>query len=58
MDTPLQSLDSAVSIPVSETFVSNSRQPNIAIIGAAAFLYASKLLGSYNFELCLCSSDI
>ena len=58
LDTPLQSLDSAVSIPGSETFVSNSRQPNIAIIGAAAFLYASKLLGSYNFELCLCSSDI
>jgi len=38
--------------------VSNSEQPNIAIIGAAAFLHASKLPGFYNFELCLCSSDI
>jgi len=38
--------------------VSNSEQPNIAIIGAAAFLHASKLLGSYNFELCLHSLDI
>jgi len=38
--------------------VSNSGQPNITIIGAAAFLRASKLLGSHNFELCLCSSDI
>ena len=47
-----------VSIPASETSVSNSEQSNIAIIGAAAFLYASKLLGSHNFELCLCSSDI
>jgi len=36
----------------------NSRRPNIAIIGATAFLHASKLLGSHNFELCLCSSDI
>jgi len=51
-------LDSAVSIPASETSVSNSRRPNITIIGAAAFLCASKLLGSHNFELCLCSSDI
>ena len=31
---------------------------DIAIIGAAAFLRASKLLGSHNFELCLYSSDI
>jgi len=38
--------------------VSNSEQPNIAIIGAAAFLRASKLPGSHNFELCLRSSDI
>ena len=38
--------------------MSNSKQPNIAIISAAAFLHASKLPGSYNFELCLCSSDI
>ena len=47
-----------VFIPASETFVSNSRQPNIAIIGATAFLHTSKLLGSHNFELCLYSSDI
>ena len=58
LDTPLQSSDSAVSIPASETSVSNSERPNIAIIGAAAFLHASKLPGSHNFELCLCSSDI
>ena len=38
--------------------MSNSKQPNIAIISVAAFLRASKLLGSHNFELCLCSSDI
>ena len=38
--------------------MSNSEQPNIAIIGAAAFLHASKLLGSHNFKLCLYSSDI
>jgi len=37
--------------------VSNSEQPNIAIIGTAAFLCASKLPGSYNFKLCLHSSD-
>ena len=36
----------------------NSERPNIAIIGATAFLHASKLLGSHNFELCLCSLDI
>jgi len=58
LDTLLQLLDSAVSIPASETSVSNSKWPNIAIIGAAAFLHASKLPGSYNFELCLHSSDI
>jgi len=51
-------LDSAVFIPASKTSVSNSRRPNIAIIGTAAFLHASKLLGSHNFELCLHSSDI
>jgi len=28
------------------------------IIGAAALLHTSKLLGFHNFELCLCSSDI
>ena len=38
--------------------MSNSEQPNIAIIGVAAFLHASKLSGSHNFKLCLCSSDI
>ena len=38
--------------------MSNSGRPNIAIIGAAAFLHASKLLGSHNFKLCLHSSDI
>jgi len=58
LDISLQSSDSMVSIPASETSVSNSRQPNIAIIGAAAFLHVSKLLGSHNFELCLHSLDI
>ena len=58
LDTPLQSLDSAVSIPASETSVSNSGQSNIAIIGAAAFLHASELPGSHNFKLCLHSLDI
>ena len=58
LDTPLQSSDSMVSIPVSKTSISNSGQSNIAIIGTAAFLYVSKLLGSHSFELCLCSSDI
>jgi len=58
LDTPLQSTDSAVSIPTSETSISNSEQSNIAIIGTAAFLHASKLPGSYNFELCLYSLDI
>jgi len=38
--------------------MSNSKQPNITIIGAVAFLCASKLPGSHNFELCLCSLDI
>ena len=58
LDISLQSLDSMVSISASETSVSNSRQPNIAIIGVAAFLHASKLLGSHNFKLYLHSSDI
>ena len=58
LDIPLQPLNSTVSIPVSETSVSNSEWPNIAIIGAAAFLCAPKLLDSSNFELCLHSSDI
>jgi len=38
--------------------VSISKQSNIVIIGAVAFLHASKLSGSSNFELCLYSSDI
>ena len=38
--------------------MSNSERSNIAIIGAAAFLCVSKLLGSHNFKLCLHSSDI
>ena len=58
LDNPLQSLDSTVSISASETSVSNSEQSNIAIIGAVAFLRASKLPGSHNFKLYLCSSDI
>jgi len=58
LDIPLQSSDSAVSIPASETSASNSGRPNITIIGAAAFLHASKLLSSHNFKLCLRSSDI
>ena len=58
LNIPLQSSDSAVSIPTSETSISTSEQSNIVIIGAAAFLHASKLPGSYNFKLCLCSSDI
>ena len=58
LDTSLQSSDFAVSIPASETSVSNPRWPNIAIIGAAAFLCTSKLPGSHNFKLCFCSLDI
>ena len=38
--------------------MSNSEQPNIAIIGAAASLHASKLPGSNNFKLCFHSLDI
>jgi len=38
--------------------MSNSGRPNITIIGAAAFLCASKLPGSHNFELCLHSLNI
>ena len=58
LDTPLQSSDSMVSIPTSETSMSNSKQPNITIIGATAFLHTSKLLDSNNFKLCLHSLDI
>jgi len=57
-DTSLYSLDSAVFIPVSGTSVSNSKQFNIAIIGAAAFLHASKLSGSSKFQICFCSLNI
>jgi len=38
--------------------VPNSERPNITIIGAAAFLHVSKLLGSHNFKLCLHSLNI
>ena len=38
--------------------MSNSGRPNIAIIGAAAFLHASKLPSFHNFELYLHSLDI
>ena len=38
--------------------MSNSERPNIAIISAAVFLYASKLPDFYNFKLCLCFLDI
>ena len=38
--------------------MSNSKWPNIAIIDTAAFLHVTKLPGSSNFELCLCSLDI
>ena len=58
LDIPLQSLDSIDSIPTSETSMSNSEQPNITIIGVAAFLHTSKLSGSHNFKLCLHFSDI
>ena len=58
LDIPLQSLDSVVSISISKTSMSNSEWSNIAIISAAAFLCASKLLGSHNFKLCLCSLEI
>ena len=56
LDIFLQSLNSIVSI--SETSISNSKWPNIAIIGTAAFLCTLKFPGSSNFELCLCSSNI
>ena len=58
LDSSLQLLDSVVSISTYETSMSNSKQPNIIIIGAAAFLYTSKLPGSNNFKLYLHSSDI
>ena len=58
LDNPLQLPDSMVFIPVSKISMSNSEQPNIAIIGAVAFLCTLKLPGSHNFELCLCYSDI
>ena len=54
LDTSLQSSESTVSISASETSISISEQPNIAIIGAIAFLQTLKLLGSNNFEICLC----
>ena len=47
-----------VFIPASETSMSNSERSNIAIIGAAAFLHASKHPDFYNFKLCLHFLDI
>ena len=54
----LQSLDSVVSIPSSETSVSNPGWSNITIIGVAVFLHTSKLLSFHNFELYLRSLNI
>ena len=51
-------MNSTVSILVSETPISTSEWPNIAIIGAVAFLYTSKLSGSSKFQLYLHSLDI
>jgi len=45
-------------LDISEISVSISEPSNIAIIGAAAFLQASKLLGSSNFEIYLHFLDI
>ena len=45
-------------MPASKTSIFNSEQLNIAIIGATAFLYISKLPDSSNFELYLHSLDI
>ena len=47
-----------VSISAFETSMFISEQSNITIIGTLAFLQASKLPGSSNFKLCLCSLDI
>jgi len=47
-----------VFIPASDISIFNSKRSNIAIIGATAFLYASKLSDSHNFKLYLHSSDI
>ena len=58
LDISLQLSDSMVSIPVSETSISNFKQPNIMIIGATAFLHTSKLPDFHNFELCLHFLDI
>jgi len=57
LDISLQSLDPVVSLSTFETSVFISEQHNIAIISAMAFLQASKLSGSSNFELCLHSLD-
>ena len=57
-DISLQSSDSAVSIPISETSVFNSKWSNITIIGITVFLCTLKLPGSSNFKLCFYSSDI
>ena len=49
LNISLQSLESVVSITVLETSMYISEQPNIAIIGAVAFLHTSKLLDSSKF---------
>ena len=58
LDISLQLSDSAISTLVSETSIFISEQPNIAIIGAAAFLQASKILSSSNFKIYFLSTDI
>ena len=58
LDTSLQLLNPIVFILVFEISMFNSEQPNIAIIGVIAFLHASKLSGSSNFELYLYFLDI
>jgi len=35
-----------------------SEQSNITIIGALAFFWTSKLSGSNNFQICLCSNSV
>ena len=47
-----------ISISASETSVFISKQSNITIIGASAFLQTLKLSDSSNFKLCLCSLNI
>ena len=58
LDISLQSSDSVNSISIFKISMFISEQPNIAIIGTVAFLWASNFLGSSNFKLCLYSLDI